>query len=90
MTEVRVTPGRCVTWKCDRVAHGPECEEHAAEPLPKLERVRVKYPETPEQTERRRARIREYMRRKRLEEPGYNSGWSHVLKKRLETTGNRE
>lgn len=88
MTEVRVTPGRCVTWKCDRVAHGPECEEHAAEPLPVLDRARntpegrsterERYKQRlatdPAFRERERERKRRYNLERRAREPGWGSG----------------
>ena len=87
MSEVRTTPGRCVTWQCYNPADGPECPEHAAEALPRIERGKRWVP-SPEQAERARERKRAYMKRKRAENPGYCSGWSYESRKRLETTSN--
>jgi predicted transcriptional regulator len=63
--EVKVVAGRCVSWNCYKPAsEGPECSEHAAEPLPVIPRAsraaanRKRRLEDPEWAEQQRKRKR--------------------------------
>ena len=76
-SEVKVVAGRCVTWNCYNPApDGPECPEHAAEPLPVIRRLsraeaeRKRRQEDPEYAERVRARKRASARTAR-QDPEY-------------------